>query len=123
MAHYISEPAASVMLSGSIDDAGAATVGYQTGCRNENIFGGQEHTKVSVMALCAEGDKATIAVKEPIANLTPQMVQNTVRTLNFIRVRFTGLVLEVKGDSYNKISWTGTAERAEVVTSAPAGKS
>lgn len=118
MPHPITEPAASVILTGAVDNPGAAVVGLQTGCTSDYVFDGRPHSKISVIATCADGERVTVAVPGTVDGLTPQRVQEAVRTLNFIRVKFTGLTLEAKGDTYNKLSWSGTAEKAEVITPA-----
>ena len=118
MPHPITEPAASVVLTGAVDNPGAAVVGLQTGCTSDYIFDGRPHSKISVIATCADGERVTVAVPGTVDGLTPQQVQNAVRTLNFIRIKFTGLVLDVKGNDHNKINYTGTADKAEIVTPA-----
>lgn len=120
MPHPITEPAASVILTGSVDNVGAALVGYQTGCTSDYLFEGRPHSKLSVIATCADGERVTIAVPGSVDGLSPQQVQNAVRMLNFVKIKFTGLVLDVKGGEHNRVSYGGTAEKAEIVTSASA---
>lgn len=122
MKHYIYDPAASAILG--LD--GAPITGYETGLTSERVFDNQPFSRLTLMATNTNGELAAIAVRGSVDGLTPQRVQEAVRTLNFIRVKFTGLILEAKGDAYNKLSWNGTAEKAEIVTQAapvPAAKS
>lgn len=119
MKHYIYDPAASAILG--LD--GAPITGYETGLTSERVFDNQPFSRLTLMATNTSGELATISTRGVVDGLTPQRVQEAVRTLNFIRVKFTGLTLEAKGDSYNKVIWSGTAEKAEIVTSAAPAKS
>lgn len=114
MRHYIFQPAASAILGPD----GAPITSYETGLTSERMFENQPFSRLTVMATNTNGELAAISVRGTIEGLTTQRVQEAVRTLNFLRVKFIGLTLEVKGDSFNKVSYTGTAEKAEVVTSA-----
>lgn len=114
MKHYIYDPAASAILG--LD--GAPITGYEPGLTSERLFENQPFSRLTLMATNTNGELATISTRGVVDGLTPQRVQEAVRTLNFIRVKFTGLILEAKGDAYNKLSWSGTAEKAEIVTPA-----
>ena len=114
MKHYIYDPAASTILG--LD--GAPITGYETGLTSEKVFDNQTFSRLTVMATNTNGELAAVAVRGSVDGLTPQRVQEAVRTLNFIRVKFVGLTLEVKGDNYNKVTWSGTADKAEIVTPA-----
>lgn len=119
--HYIYEPAASAILG----PEGAPVTGYEPGLTSERLFDGQPFSRITLMATGTNGELATISVRGVVDGLTTQRVQEAVRTLNFLRVKFTGLTLEAKGDSFNKVTWSGTAEKAEIITSAapaPAAK-
>lgn len=114
--HYIYEPAASAILG--ID--GAPVTGFESGLTSEKMFDNQTYSRITVMATNTNGELATVSVRGTIEGLTAQRVQEAVRTLNFLRVKFTGLTLEEKGDSFNKLTRIGVAEKAELVPAAPA---
>lgn len=115
MKHYIYDPASGLILG----ESGAPVTGYEPGLTSERQFDGKPFSRLTVMATSTNGELATISIPGGVEGLTPQQVQSAVRTLNFIRVKFTGLTLEIKGGEYNKVTYTGTAERAEVVPAAP----
>lgn len=115
MRHYMHEPAASVFLG----QDGAPVTGYEDGLTSDKLFDGKSFCRMNVMALCSDGETVSVSVPGTVDGLTPQLVQTALRNLSFVRVKFTGLTLEVKGDSYNKVNWKGTAEKAEVVKVAP----
>lgn len=108
--HYIREPIASAILG----DAAAVT-SYETGLSNDRIFGGQPYSRVSCIAPYLDGERVVIVLPGTVQGLTPEMVQEATRRLTFLRVKFVGLSLEIKGDSYNTVSFVGTAERAALV--------
>lgn len=118
MPHLITEPAATAALTGEINGSAAIT-SYKTGIVNEKQFGGASFSQVSSIGICLDGEVVTIRFPGAIDGLTPQQVQNAIRTLNFVRVKFTGLTIEVKGGDYNRVTYTGTAEKAELVTAPP----
>lgn len=123
MAHFMTEPASTVALTGEIGGSVALT-NYKTSLTSERLFDGNPFSQVGTIAVCLDGDPVTIKFPGQIEGLTAQQVQNAVRTLNFIRVKFTGLTLTVTGDQYNRVTYSGVAEKAELVTAAPAaGKS
>ncbi len=108
--HYIRDPIASAILG----DAAAVT-GYETGLTNDRIFGGQPFSRIACIAPYLDGERIVITVPGIVQGLTPEMVQEATRHLMFLRVKFAGLAIEVKGDSYNSVTYTGTAERAALV--------
>lgn len=116
MKHLIYEPAASDILG--LD--GAPITSYETGLTSEKMFDGQPFARITVMATNTNGEVATISVRGTVEGLTTERVQAAVRTLNFIRVKFSGLTLEERGDSFNKLTRIGVAEKAELVPAAPA---
>lgn len=113
--HYVYEPAASTILGPD----GAPITSFEPGLTSERFFDNQPFSRLTLMATNTNGELATVNVRGTIEGLTTQRVQEAVRTLNFIRVRFSGLTLEAKGDSYNKVTWTGIAEKAEIVPAPP----
>lgn len=115
MKHYLYEPAASAILGPD----GAPVTSYETGLTSDKLFNGQPYSRLVIMATNTNGELATVTVPSTVDGLTTQRVQEAVRTLSFIKVKFIGLTLEGKGDSYNKLTWTGTAEKAEIVTATP----
>ena len=119
MAHTITDPAASAALTGEANGGSAIITSYKTGLTSDKQYNGQPFSQVASLGMCLDGESVTIRFPGSIEGLTPQQVQAAVRTLNFIRVKFTGLSLDVKGDKFNKVTYTGTAERVEVVPAAP----
>lgn len=116
MKHYVYEPAASAILG--LD--GAPITSYEPGLTSEKMFDGQPFARITVMATATNGETATISVRGVVDGLTTQRVQEAVRTLNFLRVKFIGLTLEERGDSFNKLTRIGVADKAEIVPAAPA---
>lgn len=112
MAHLIYEPAASAILGND----GAPVLGYSRGLTNEKFFGGEPFSRLNLLATSTNGEVASVSVRGEIAGLTTEAVQDAARRLAFVRVKFTGLVLEVKGDGYNTVEYRGTAEKAELVS-------
>lgn len=108
--HYIREPIASAILGET-----AAVTSYEAGLTNDRIFGGQPYSRVSCIAPYLDGERVVVTVPGIVQGLTPEMVQEATRRLLFLRVKFSGLVIEIKGDSYNSVSYVGTAERAALV--------
>lgn len=115
MKHYIYDPAATEVLGKD----GSPITGYEPGLTNEKVLDGQPFSRLTVMAVCTNGELATITVPGKVEGLTVQQVQESVRNLTFIKVKFSGLTLEEKGDSYNKLTRTGMAEKATIVTPIP----
>lgn len=122
MPHYITEPAATAALTGDPNGGSAVITNYKTGLISEKQFNSLPFSQVSSLGMCLDGEPVTIRIPGEIEGLTPQQVQAAVRTLSFVRVRFTGLTLEVKGGEYNRVVYSGTAEKAEIVAPPPSGK-
>lgn len=122
MSHTINDPAATAALTGEITGGSAVITSYRTGLTNEKQFGGLTFSQVSSIGVCLGGEVVTIKFPGEIAGLTAQQVQEAVRTLNFVRVRFTGLTIEIRGAEFNRVSYVGTAEKAEIVTPPLSGK-
>lgn len=104
----------------------AALVGLEPGLVSDKLYGGQPYSRLTCFLTNVGGDTATITIPGVIAGITPAEVAQRVASLDFPRVRLSGLTCEVKGGEYNKVTFTGTAEKAEIVTSAapaPAAKS
>lgn len=116
MRHLIYEPAASAILG--LD--GAPVTSIESGLASEKMFDNQPFSRITVMATNTNGEIATISVRGTVEGLTTERVQAAVRTLNFLRVKFSGLTLEPKAAEFNRLTYTGTAEKAEIVPAAPA---
>ena len=95
MPHLITEPAASAALTGEINGGSAIITSYKTDLTSDKQFNGQPFSQMSSLGVCLDGEPVTIKIPGRIEGPTPQQVQAAVRTLNFIRVKFTGLTLEV----------------------------
>lgn len=115
MSKHLYNEALSVALVGEP----AVLVGLEAGLTSEKQFNGQPFSRLTCLSPNAGGETVTITVPGTIPGVTPAEVAQRVATLNFVRVKFTGLTCEVRGDSFNKVSYTGTAEKAEVVTTPP----
>lgn len=112
MSHKIYEPAASVLLGRE----GAPVMGYETGLTSERLYQGQPYSRLTVMALCTNGEMADITVPGAVDGLSVQQVREAMEKTTFLKVKFTGLELEEKGGEYNKLTRKGTADKAELVT-------
>lgn len=115
--HFVREPIASALLG----DAAAVT-SYETGLISDRVNGGQPFSRVGCIAPYLDGERVVVTVPGVVQGLTTEMVQDATRRLAFVRVKFVGLTLEVKGDAYNSVSYTGTAERAALVQPGAAQK-
>lgn len=98
----------------------AVLVALESGLASEKIFGGQPFSRATCLSPNAGGETVTITIPGSIPGLAPAEVAQRVATLDFVRVKFSGLAVEVKGGEFNRVTYTGTAEKAEVVT-APSG--
>lgn len=99
----------------------AVLVGLEAGLVSEKLYGGQPYSRLTCFLTNVGGDTATITIPGVIPGITPAEVAQRVASLDFPRVRLSGLTCEVKGGEYNKVTFTGTAEKAEIVTlAAPA---
>lgn len=109
--HIIATPLASTMLGDP-----AVVVSCNTGLTSEKKFGGQPFSEVVCLAPHLNGELVRVTVPGMVEGLTTEMVQDACCRLSFVRVRFSNdLALEIKGDSYNKVTYTGTASRAVLV--------
>lgn len=108
--HFIRDPIASAIL-GEV----AAVTSYETGLSSERVFNGQQYSRVGCIAPYLDGERVVVTVPGTVQGLTEEFVQECTRRLTFARVKFSGLVLEVKGDSYNTVSYQGSAEQAALV--------
>lgn len=117
--HNIYDPAATALVGDP-----AILVGLETGLTSDKLYSGQPFSRLSCLSPSAGGETVTLTVPGTIPGVTPAEVAQRVAALNFVRVRFTGLTCEVRGDSFNKVTYSGTAEKAEVVAapSPTAGK-
>ena len=115
MKHYFN----SVLSLALVGDP-AILVALETGLVSDKVYGGLPHSRATCLSQNAGGETISIVFPGAIANLSPGEVAQRVATLDFVRVRFTGLICEVKGGEYNRVTYTGAAEKAEVVTTPPA---
>lgn len=110
----IAEPAASALIGA--DDA--VVTAYATGFISEKFNEGKPFSRLSILMRCTDGE-ASIILPGAVDGLTPQFVQAAKRNLNFVRVKLIGLSLSARGDGKYNLAWSGSAEKAEIVT-APA---
>ena len=115
--HILNEIAARAMLG-----EWAAITSYESNLKNDRFFGGQEYSRASCIAVNAGGESVTVIVPGTIAGLTPESVVQRVSKLDFPRVRFEGLTIEIKGGEYNRVTFTGIATKAELYTPATTTK-
>lgn len=109
--HTINNPLASTMLGDP-----AVVISYTAGLTSERKFNGNPYSEVVCLAPHLNGELVRVTVPGMVEGLTTEMVQDACCRLSFVRVRFSNdLALEVKGDSYNKVSFVGTASRAVLV--------
>lgn len=109
--HFIKSPLASMMLGDP-----AVVLSYTTGLTSEKKFGGHPFSEVVCLAPHLDGDVVHVSIPGVVEGLTTEMAQEACCRLSFARVRFSGdLVVEVKGDAYNKVTYVGTAGRAALV--------
>lgn len=117
MARHIMNTPLSLALVGDP----AVLVGLEAGLVSDKQYGGQPYSRLTCFLTNVGGETATITVPGVISGISPAEVAQRVAALDFPRVRLSGLTCEVKGGEYNKIIFTGTAEKAEIVTpTAPA---
>lgn len=109
--HIIKGPGASSLIGDP-----AVVISYTTGLTSERKFNGAPYSEVVCLAPYLNGELVRVTVPGVVEGLTAEMAQEACCRLSFVRVRFsTDLTLEVKGDSYNKVSYVGTASRAALV--------
>ena len=101
----------------------AVLVALEAGLVSDKLYGGQPYSRLTCLSPNAGGETVTITVPGVVPDITPAEVAQRVATLNFVRVKFIGLVCEIKGGEFNKVTFTGTAEKAEVVPPAAPGPS
>lgn len=105
--HFIREPVASAILGGE-----APVVNYDTGLTSDRLFGGQPYSRLGCIAPYLDGENVIVTIPGTVQGLTPELVQESTRRLSFVRVKFSDLVLEIRGDAYNSVSYSGTARSA-----------
>lgn len=110
MKHYVKEPMSVTMLGDP-----AILLSYTPGQTSEKKFGGKPFSTLGCLAQHLDGERVLVEIPGVVPGLTEEAVRDGLLRLAFVRVKFAGLVLEVKGDSYNSVSYVGTAERAVVV--------
>lgn len=108
--HFISEPMSTAMLSDP-----AVVLNYTTGQTSEWRFGGKPYSTVVCLAPYLGGERVQVLVPGSVQGLTEEMAREGLLRLSFVRVKFTGLVLEIKGGEYNNVSYQGVADRATLV--------
>lgn len=108
--HFINNPLASTMLGDP-----AVILSYATGLTSDHKYAGQPYSEVVCLAPYLNGAQVRVSVPGIIEGLTVEMVQEATCRLAFVRVKFFGLVLEVKGGEYNAVTFVGTADRAVLV--------
>lgn len=111
MKHFFS-PVLSLALVGDP----AVLVGLEANLTSDKLFNGQPFNRLTCLSPNAGGETVSINAPGTIPGITPAEVAQRVAALDFVRVKFTGLTVEVKGGEYNKVTYVGTAERAEIVT-------
>ena len=110
MKHYIKDPMATTMLGDP-----AIALSYVTGQTSDKKYGGKPYSIVACLAPHLDGERVLVELPGVIPGLTEEMVQEATRRLSFVRVKFSGLVLEVKGGEYNAVTYVGTADHAVVI--------
>lgn len=109
--HIINNPLASSMLGDP-----AVVVSYSPGLTSDSKFNGKPYSELVCLAPYLNGDIVRVTIPGVVEGLTTEMAQEACCRLSFVRVRFSSdLALEIKGDTYNKVSYIGTAGRAALV--------
>ncbi len=108
------------ILSTALVGDPAVLVSLETGLVSEKMFSGQPYSRFTCVSPNAGGEPVYVTIPGATPGLNPAEVARRVASVDFIRVKFIGLTCEVKGDQYNKVTYTGTAAKAEVVTAPPA---
>lgn len=108
--HYIREPIASDIMGEAVP-----VTAYESGLTSERLYGGRPYSRVGCIAPNLDGERVVITVPGSVQGLTPELVQEATRRLAFVRVKFSGLKLEIKGNSYNSVTYQGTADSAILV--------
>lgn len=109
--HIIHNPMASTMLGDP-----AVVISYTSGLTSERKFNGKPYSEVVCLAPYLNGELVRVTIPGVVEGLTTEMAQDACCRLSFVRVRFSNdLSLEIKGDSFNKVSYAATAGRAALV--------
>lgn len=109
--HIIRNPLASTMVGDP-----AVVISYTTGLTSEHRFGGKLFSEVVCLAPYLNGELVRVSVPGAVEGLTTEMVQEATCRLSFVRVKFSNdLILEIKGDSFNKVTYQAEATRAALV--------
>lgn len=108
--HFIRDPMASNLLG-----TPAVVTGYITGLTSDTKFNGNPYSEVACLAPYMNGELVRVNIPGVVEGLTSEMVQEACCRLTFVRVKFTGLVLEIKGEQFNRVTYVGTADRAALV--------
>lgn len=112
--HYITGPAAVALVGNP-----AAVTAYETNLQSDRVFSGRPYSRVACIAVNAGGENVTIDIPGSISGLTPELVAQKVSRLEFPRISFGGLTIEVKGAEFNRINYTGVAAKAEIFNPTP----
>lgn len=115
MRHIFTGPLAEALVG-----TPSVVVGYETGLQSEKLYNDQPYSRLTCLAPHAGGETVTVTVPGSVPGLTPAEVAQRVATLDFVRAHFTGLTAEVRGGEFNRVTYTATADKAEVVTAPPA---
>lgn len=108
--HLINGPMAVAMLGDP-----AIVLSLSTGLTSKAKFAGQPYSQIACLAPHLDGERVLIDVPGMVQGITSEMVQEATLRLSFVRVKFTGLVLEIKGGDFNSVTYQGTADRATLV--------
>ena len=108
--HFIKGSMAAAMLGDP-----AVVLSYATGLTSKNLFAGQAYSQIACLAPYLDGERILVNIPGVVQGITSEMVQEATQRLAFVRVRFAGLVLEIKGGEYNRVMYVGTADRAVLV--------
>lgn len=108
--HIITNPVASTLLGDP-----AVVISYNTDLTSEYKFNGNPYSEINCLAPHL-GELVRVTVPGVVEGLTSEMAQEACCRLAFVRVRFSNdLALELKADSFNKLTYVATAGRAALV--------
>lgn len=108
--HYVKEPMSTTLLG----DPAIAT-SYTPGQTSEKKYNGKPFSTIACLAPHLDGERVLVEIPGSVPGLTEEMVRDGLLRLSFVRVKFSGLVLEIKGGDFNSVTYVGTAERAVLV--------
>lgn len=109
--HTIRNPLASTMLGDP-----AVVISYTSGLTSEHKFNGNLYSEIVCLAPYLNGELVRVTIPGVVEGLTSEMAQEACCRLSFVRVKFSNdLALEIRGDTYNKVSYVATAGRAALV--------